>query len=192
MSWLLSAARRGSSIPGRPSRLLLRALFLTLCLGLGACATGGPQPVTPIQVDASEAARMISAYRARNGLGPVSVDSRLMQVATEYARVMGERDKIGHRLGASLPRRVTAAGYDWSYAAENLGASYGTLEAVMRGWKESPGHRKNLLSPLATEIGIAAVATPPGSKHRNYWALVLAAPRPERVVAGTAILRWAR
>jgi uncharacterized protein YkwD len=171
---------------------VLAAALLMLSLGLGACATGGPQPVTPIHVDASVAARAISAYRARNGLGPVRVDSRLMQVAADYARVMGGRDKIGHRLGASLPKRVSASGYDWSYAAENLGAGYSSFAAVMRGWEDSAGHRKNLLSPNATEIGIAAVSTPAGSKHRNYWALVLAAPRPDGVVAGTSVLRWGR
>jgi uncharacterized protein YkwD len=192
VSWLLSTSRHRITHPGRPCRRRLAAVLLTLCVGLGACATGGPRPVTPIHVDASRAARLISAYRAQNGLGPVRVDSRLMQVTTEYARVMGGRDTIKHGIGGSLPRRLSAVGYDWGYAAENLGASYDTLAAVMRGWKDSPGHRKNLLSPYATEIGIAAVATPAGSDHRNYWALVLAAPRAESVVAGTSILRGAQ
>ena len=40
-----------------------------------------------------------------------------------------------------------------------------------------------------TEIGIAAVATPAGSKQRTYWALILATPRPERV-AGRPVRRW--
>ena len=86
--------------------------------------------------------------------------------------------------GGSLPKRVTAAGYHWGAAAENLGAGYSSLNDVISGWKASAGHRRNLLNPNVTEIGIAAVATPPGSKHRNYWALILAAPQPDRVVAG--------
>jgi uncharacterized protein YkwD len=92
---------------------------------------------------------------------------------------MGERDKIGHGLGGSLPKRVTAAGYHWGYVAENLAASFSSLDDAMQGWKKSVGHRQNLLSPYATEIGIAAVATPPGSDHRNYWALILATPQPD-------------
>lgn len=142
--------------------------------------------MTPIRVDAGQVARMISAYRAENGLPPVGVDSRLMRVATDYAYVMGERDTIKHGIGGSLPRRVSAAGYHWGYAAENLAASYSTIEDAMQGWKNSPGHRKNLLSPYATEIGVAAVSTPAGSAHRNYWALVLATPQPERLVARTS------
>ena len=45
--------------------------------------------------------------------------------------------------------------------------------------------------PLVTEIGIAAVAAPAGSGSRNYWALILATPRPERVT-GRAVRHGAR
>jgi uncharacterized protein YkwD len=160
-------------------RSILRAAALTLGIWLAGCTTSIVQPVTPIPVDGARTARLISAYRAQNGLGPVSVDPRLMRAAASYAAVMGERDQIGHRLGASLPRRVSSVGYDWGYVGENLAASFSSLDDAMQGWKNSPGHRKNLLSPFATEIGVAAVATPPGSKHRNYWDLILATPQPQ-------------
>ena len=140
--------------------------------------------VTPIAVDASRAAAMISAYRSQSGLGRVRVNSKLMAAARDYARAMGQRDKISHGIGGSLPRRVSAAGYDWGAAAENLGAGYGSLDRVIAGWKASAGHRRNLLNPNVTEMGIAAVAAPPGSKHRDYWALIMAAPAPDRVAAG--------
>jgi uncharacterized protein YkwD len=173
------ASRAQLSRPALMKLSLSRAALLGLGLWLSACTTSSIQPVTPIPVDAGRAARLISAYRAENRLGPVGVDSRLMHAAAEYAAVMGKRDKIGHRLGASLPKRVALAGYTWGYVAENLAAGYGSLDDAMRGWKASAGHRHNLLSRYATEIGIAAVATPPGSKHRTYWALILAAPPPE-------------
>lgn len=166
----------------RSARAVVAAL--TVGLGLAACSTGGPKPVSPIHVDAGRAASLISAYRAQNGLGRVSVDSRLMSAAADYARAMGQRDKINHRIGGSLPKRISAAGYNWGAAAENLAAGYSSLDEAMRGWKASAGHRKNLLNPNVTEIGIAAVSTPAGSKHRNYWALILAAPPPERVASG--------
>jgi uncharacterized protein YkwD len=127
---------------------------------------------------------MISSYRAQNGLGPVRVNSRLMTAAGDYARAMGQRDKINHTIGGSLAKRVSAAGYDWGTTAENLGAGYGSLDAVIASWKASAGHRRNLLNPNVTEMGIAAVATAPGSKHRDYWALIMAAPAPDRVAAG--------
>jgi uncharacterized protein YkwD len=127
---------------------------------------------------------LISAYRGQNGLGPVRVNSKLMNAATDYALAMGTRDDISHGIGGTLPKRVTAARYKWGAVAENLGAGYTSLDDTMEGWKASEGHRRNLLNPRVTEIGIAAVATPPGAQYPNYWALILAAPQSDRVLAG--------
>jgi hypothetical protein len=167
------------------SQVSKKVTGIAALLFLAACSSFGTHlPVTPIAVDAGHTASLVSAYRAQHGLGPVSADSRLMSAAANQARAMGERDKIGHRVAGSLPRRVSAAGYDWGATTENLGAGYSSLDAAMQGWKASGEHRKNLLNPLVTEIGVAAVATPPGSKKRSYWALILAGPRPEPVPGG--------
>ena len=89
-------------------------------------------------------------------------------------------------------RSGSRPGYDWGAAAENLGAGYSSLNDVIAGWKASAGHRTVLLNPNVTEMGIAAVATPPGSKHRNYWALIMASPQPDRVAAGPFGMELAR
>ena len=181
--------RTGQSVRSR--RAILAALALGL--GLAACSmSGGMRSVKPIGVDAGRAAGLISSYRAQNGLGRVRVNSRLMAAAADYARAMGTHDKIGHSIGGSLPKRVTAAGYDWGAAAENLGAGYSSLNDVIADWKASAGHRRVLLNPNVTEMGIAAVATPTGSKHRNYWALIMASPQPDRVAAGPFGMELAR
>jgi hypothetical protein len=173
-----------------------RAIIAAIALGLGvaACSSigGSMRSVTPISVVAGRAASVISQYRSQNGLGSVRVNSRLMDAAADYARAMGTRDKIGHGIGGALPKRVAAVGYDWGAVAENLGAGYASMDDTIAGWKASAGHNKNLLNPLVTEIGIAAVATPPGSKHRNYWALILATPQPDRVAAGPFGMELAR
>lgn len=174
---------------------LAAAAFLLAGIGLSACSSINLKPagpVTPIAVDAGRAAQLISAYRAGNGLGRVTVDSRLNRAAADYARAMGREDRVSHRIGGSLGRRVTASGYDWGVAAENLAAGQPDLAAALDGWKRSAQHRQNLLSPQVTSIGIAAVATSAGSKNRNYWALILAAPRPEPVRAGPFALGFGR
>lgn len=187
----LDFGRGGASGPVarlRGMRLTTGLVALLLCLAVSACTTGAPQPATPISVDAGRTASLVSAYRSANGLGPVGVDSRLMEAARTQALAMGKCDKIGHRVAGPLPRRITRAGYEWGAAAENLGAGYASLDATMAGWRNSSGHRANLLNPNVTEIGVAAVATPPGSKHGTYWALILAAPRPDP--AATAAPSW--
>lgn len=169
-----------------------RAMIAALALALAACSSLSMRPVTPIGVDAGRAAGTISSFRAQNGLGPVRVNSRLMAAAADYARAMGERDKISHTIGGSLSKRISAAGYASGAGAENLGAGYRSLDEVIAGWKASSGHRKNLLNRYVTEMGIAAVATPAGSKQRSYWALIMAMPQPERVAAGPFGMELAR
>jgi uncharacterized protein YkwD len=178
---------------GRGARAGASALgALIVGLGLGACSTGKLQPVTPVAVDAGRAAGIISAYRSSQGLGRVTVESRLMDAARSYARVMGQTERVNHRIGGSLAKRVTAAGYDWGAVAENLAAGQTNLDVVFDGWKASAGHRQNLLNPLVTEIGIAAVTAPSGFGSRNYWALILATPRPERAMLGPFAMGVAR
>jgi uncharacterized protein YkwD len=131
------------------------------------------------QVDAAAAASMISGYRRNNGLGAVTVDSKLMKMAAEHAQVMASRDRLDHDVGRSFSARVAASGYDARAAYENIGAGYHTLAEAFSGWRGSSGHRANMLQRDVTQIGIAA-AYAPKSKYKVFWALVLASPDDRR------------
>lgn len=131
-------------------------------------ATGG-------KLDPAAAASMISGYRRNNGLGAVALDPTLMRMAEMQAHTMAMRDKMEHDVGGSFQSRLRASGYDAKVAAENIGAGYHTLAEAFSGWRDSPGHRANMLKSGVTEIGIAAFYTP-NSKYKVFWALVLAAP----------------
>lgn len=182
--------RAGRAVrPARAAAALLAAVCLSACTSLQVAS---PQSVTPVAVDAGRAAQLISAYRAENGLGRVTVDSRLNRAAADYARAMGREGRVSHRIGGSLGRRVTASGYDWGVAAENLASGQSDIASALDGWKRSAPHRQNLLNAQVTSIGIAAVSASGGGKSRNYWALILAAPRPEPVLAGPFALGFAR
>jgi uncharacterized protein YkwD len=128
-----------------------------------------------VRVDAKVAASMISDYRKNNGLGPVSLDSGLTQIAEQQARVMARRDKLDHNAGGSFADRMRASGYRYKLGVENIGAGYHTLAEAFSGWRDSPPHRANMLLTGITRIGIAA-AYQPNSKYKVFWALVLAAP----------------
>lgn len=160
---------------------MIRLAFLLLVCGLALAACAGVRtnlPASPVAIDSGAAADHISAFRARHGLGPVRLDRTLMQAAANHAMAMASRNRMSHNLGRgdSLPRRLSAVGYRWGAAAENIGAGYRSLEAALAGWEASAGHRKNLLRQGITEIGIAA-AHAPGSRHGTYWALVLGGPQ---------------
>src|SRR5438552_6020642 len=127
------------------------------------------------QIDAATAASMISGYRRNNGLGEVTVEPALMQLAEAQARAMAGRDKLDHNVIRAFPARLHDSGYDAKLAVENIGAGYHTLAEAFSGWRDSPPHRANMLKAGATRMGIAA-AYAPGSKYKVFWTLILAAP----------------
>jgi uncharacterized protein YkwD len=129
----------------------------------------------PASLDPAEAAALVSAFRRQNGLGPVRLDARLTAIAAKHAALMARRNNLSHQLFGEpgFILRLQTGGYDAAVAAENIGTGYHNLEQAMTGWKNSAGHRRNLLNPDVTEIGIAVAYTPKGRFH-DYWALVLA------------------
>jgi uncharacterized protein YkwD len=159
---------------------------LMLAIGLAACAAETqPSSETPsfyvslasanAQVDAKTAASMISGFRRNNGLGPVTVDRELMRLAQEHARAMAGRNELGHNVGGSFSDRIRNSSVRARSVVENVAAGYHTLAEAFSGWRDSPGHRANMLDPEVTRLGIAAVYAP-GSKYKVFWALILASP----------------
>lgn len=169
-------------------RLLPLALALSIVAAMPLSGCGmtdfgvgsifkSPLATRPGVVDVGTAVQMVSAYRRGHGLGPVTVDAKLMRIAAVHAKRMAASDRVDHVLPGevSFPARLSAGGYDAAVAAENIGAGYDTLAEAFTGWQKSPHHRDNLLKPGITEIGIA-LSTAPDSKYKTYWSLVLAAP----------------
>jgi uncharacterized protein YkwD len=159
---------------------------LLLGAGLAACAADQPTPSEPPsfyvslasargQLDTRVAASMISGYRRNHGLGPVTLDRELMRLAQAHAQAMAVRNELGHNVGSSFAERVRNSSVRARAVVENVAAGYHTLAEAFSGWRDSPGHRANMLDPEVTRMGIAAVYAP-GSKYKVFWALILASP----------------
>lgn len=167
--------------------MLRFGLGLLGALALAGCGTQDrePPPGQPAfyqsmananaQLDSNVAASMISGYRQNNGLGAVVIDPTLTQAAKIQSEAMAKRNKLDHDVAGSLPKRIKTSGYDARLAVENIGAGYHTLAEAFSGWRDSPGHRDNMLKKGVTKMGIAAVYAP-GSKYKVFWTLILAAP----------------
>src|SRR3977135_24869 len=108
-----------------------------------------------------------------NGLSAVTLEPTLMRLAEEQARAMASRDKMDHNVGRAFDQRIHGSGYDARIAVENIGAGYHTLAEAFSGWRDSPGHRANMLKSGVTEMGIAA-AYAPTSKYKVFWSLIMA------------------
>lgn len=143
-------------------------------------------------VDATTAASVISDFRHANGQSTVAVDPVLMQLARNQADAMARADKLSHNLSGTPGNRARAAGYPFAKIAENVGAGHDTLADAFAGWKDSAGHRANMLMPGVTRIGIA-VQQAPASRYKVYWAMILAEPPPPGAVPAASLAggRWA-
>ena len=128
-------------------------------------------------------AESITAFRQAHGLSAVKIDPSLTRLAREQAEAMAAARKMDHNVRASFMSRMSS--YPADRAAENIAMGHATFEPTLEQWKNSPGHRANLLLRDASRIGIASA----GSGQDTYWALILAADpkarKPQRVPPGS-------
>jgi len=111
-----------------------------------------------------------NAERAANGCGPLRLDPLLNRAADGHSEDMAARDYFDHSdpEGRGPGVRIDAVGYPHRGWGENIAAGYGSAEAVVTGWMNSPGHRANILNCAFDEIGIGYAE--PG----RYWTQLFA------------------
>lgn len=99
---------------------------------------------------------LTNAFRQQFGLQPLSANPKLAAAAQEHSYNMATYDFFDHvGIDGLQPwDRMTAQGYQWSHAAENIAAGQQTPDAVVNSWINSPSHRENLLSANLQEIGV--------------------------------------
>ena len=95
--------------------------------------------------------------RQNNGLGGLKVNPILQRAAQMKADDMAAKGYFAH----TSPDNITPwhwfkeAGYDFTYAGENLAVRFSDSVDVENAWMNSPGHRANILNSKFSEIGIA-------------------------------------
>jgi uncharacterized protein YkwD len=147
--------------------------------------TGTPAPPAPTAAQYPGVPAVVldvltrtNAERAGNGCGALRLSTVLTSVAQAHSTDMAVHDYFSHDSlsGATPFDRMTAAGYRYATAGENIAAGQDTPAAVMAAWMASPGHRANILNCAFTEIGVG-YATDSGSRYGTYWTQDFAAPR---------------
>ncbi len=125
-------------------------------------------------LDPGFARDIINQYRTENGLKPLKLNAELTAAAKLHSRDLSKWDRISHygSDGSNPWDRVKRSGYKARLAAENVGTGQIDFKEVMKGWKESPGHNKNLLLSDAEHMGIALVQDPK-TEFKSFWTLVI-------------------
>ncbi len=100
---------------------------------------------------------MTNAERRTLGLEGLASDPILEKAAQAKAQDMFEKGYFSHESpqGVAPWFWFKKAGYDYSYAGENLAIGFLDSEEVYNGWANSYTHHQNILNPNYSEIGLA-------------------------------------
>ena len=168
-----SADRTGTAVAGKQQMAALdqapRGTFEKAPAGALA-----DRDYSQTRLDAERARDLINTYRKEKGLKPLKLNPELSNAAKGHSKDLAKWDRISHygSDGSNPWDRVKRTGYKARLAAENVGTGQIDFNEVMKGWKESPGHNKNLLLPDAEQRGIALVQDPK-TEVKSFWTLVL-------------------
>jgi hypothetical protein len=93
--------------------------------------------------------------RQADGLGGLTLNSKLNSAAEAKARDMAARDYWSHNTpdGDAPWVFISMAGYDYKSAGENLAYGFDSSTEAIAGWMASPGHKANILNTGYTEVG---------------------------------------
>ena len=114
----------------------------------------------------------INKARHAQRLPPVRTEPALCRAAQAHAEDLARRDILDHtgRDGRELGKRLTAAGFRWRAAAENLARGSEISGEIVELWLKSPPHRRNLLRADLDQAGVGVAFGATGA----VWVLDLA------------------
>ena len=152
----------GTTLP-RANKWSVPILFALLT----ACATtAAPRKEADVRTVEKIIIEGTNQFRAGESRVVLRTNAELEKAAREFAEYMARTGKFDHVVDGSTPAtRVKAAGYTYCRIGENLARHYSTHgfttpdlgRRMVEGWKESPGHRRNMLEPDVIETGVAVV-----------------------------------
>lgn len=114
----------------------------------GADAHVGSAPRKLLQ---SAVVCLINEERAQHHLPLLQASSLLNRSAQGWTNVMVSSDQFTH--GTNFASRITAVGYVWRSAGENIATGYSTPRGVVNAWMASTGHCQNILNPGYRDVG---------------------------------------
>lgn len=125
------------------SRILPRDIFL----------------VYAADIDTNELVNLVNSERIARGLSLLTIDSRLVAAAHAKGNDMINKDYWSHYgpNGESPWDFIIGAGYDYTYAGENLAKDFSSTIPIHSAWMASPSHKSNIINGNFMNIGIAQV-----------------------------------
>jgi uncharacterized protein YkwD len=104
----------------------------------------------------AEIIALTNTEREQNTVGNVKEDALLDQAAQAKAEDMAKAGYFSHvgPDGKTPWQWISASGYQYQYAGENLAVRFIDSKDVINAWMESPTHRANIVKPVYSQIGV--------------------------------------
>jgi hypothetical protein len=147
--------------------------------GGGGGAGGGTTPTPTIDPLACAAGLsltdraqcLLNDLRLRQGFQGLALDAAMSDASAAHSLDMLTNnfvDPIGSD-GSFFTERLDRAGYTGSALSELVAGGFGSLDAVLQAWLDSPDHQPLLLDARANEFGLGLA----GSGSASRWTLML-------------------
>lgn len=172
-----------SAVAGAAAALAL-ALAATPAGAADGCAGAQRSAAsTPLPALRHELVCLVNRERAAHGLPALREDARLDRSAQSWTDHLVVTGQFTH--GSDLSGRISAVGFPWRSAGENIASGFVTPAAVVRGWMGSSGHCANILDPQYSEVGSGAVARATGGlRFGSTWTQDFALGSGQRIPSG--------
>ena len=113
-----------------------------------------------------EVVQLVNQERAKEGLSPLKIDLEISNIARIKSQDMSDKKYFSHNsptYGSPFDM-LKQFGITYKGAGENIAKGQRTAKEVVDAWMNSEGHRKNIMNPNYTHIGVGYVST-----NTTYW-----------------------
>ena len=119
---------------------------------LGAVALHGFVPASASSTgDESCFLSAINAARSAEGTAPLAIQADLLRISRVWSQTMATDGQLFHD-----PNLTKLAPASWQALGENVGMGP-TCDALVQAFMNSPEHRRNILDPAFTTVGVGVV-----------------------------------
>ncbi len=134
-----------------------------------AAPAATPSATGKAAAQAAEVLTLVNQQRAQAGCRPLTADTRLDGLATDFSAEMAERGFFDHTDpdGRTPWDRAKSRGIT-NLGGENIAEGQSDAQAVMTAWMNSPDHRANILNCDYRTIGVG-VHYATGSESGGPW-----------------------
>lgn len=109
---------------------------------------------------------LVNAERAKEGLAPLSIDTKVQAAAQVRARECEQSFSHTRPNGSNFATALKEQNVSYRRAGENIAWGQRSPEEVVNAWMNSSGHRANIMNKNFTKIGVGYYQN---AKGVNYW-----------------------